>query len=275
MPLLKMAKIGLLTMLYSSVIVHAVALSLYDPNADRELARYNEEAKILHDKLISEGCDDPEVEKTKRSLLQTSADSLKLEVKKELYEKLINMLVECRHTKLKISTAKIQPGSSEKLPLTTASTLTAPDSDNSTVVNPITQPDECLSAINLTEPWRRDHNGSNMQPTNGVWNCDTKYMITTGRPWFRFAKAAGSHLSHECVPRYQSCGTHTPMWSDDPMPSSIGVATSFKIYAFHRRNCKFASQAATVIRCSDAPHDFVYRYDGKESCHLGFCGSQA
>lgn len=280
---MKMGKTGLLDILFLCLLVHTTALSLYDSQAHRELARYHEEVKILHDKLISEGCENPEVAKTRRSLLVPTADNLKLEVKKELYENLINMLVECRQYKLKTSaiSSTQNPSTTPSLPPPTSSvttsthkTSTTPSSTPGSTSPSTPLPSECLNAMNLTESWRREHKGADVKPIGGAYNCDTRAMIDAKRPWFRFVGAAGSHLSTVCVPHHNSCGTVAPMWSDDPMPSDVGLAVSFNMYVFWSKNCKLEIKKYSVIRCSSARSDFVYRYDDNDGhCDLGFCGA--
>jgi len=149
---------------------------------------------------------------------------------------------------------------------------------STTTSTSITQPAQlCQSAVNLTESWRKDHSDSGIKPIDGLHNCDTRDMVAAGKPWFRFSGAAGNRLLDHCVPSRASgsCGTQVALWSDDTMPDQIGVVTSIQAYASWWGHCKISlyTTQCQVIRCSDKPHDFVYRLDDDSSiCTMGFCG---
>ena len=134
-------------------------------------------------------------------------------------------------------------------------------------------PEECQTAINLTEAWRRDHTGSYIKPINGNYNCDPGTMIGQGRPWFRFAGDAGNRLTDTCPPRF-SCGSIVALWSDDAMPTVIGVNKTITVNGLFNGNCKhYDPQPVRVMKCSDKPYDLVYKYAGNWWCNVGFCGT--
>ena len=134
-------------------------------------------------------------------------------------------------------------------------------------------PEECQTAINLTEAWRRDHTGSYIKPINGNYNCDPGTMIGQGRPWFRFAGDAGNRLMDTCPPRF-SCGSIVALWSDDAMPTVIGVNKTITVNGLFNGNCKhYDPQPVRVMKCSDKPYDLVYKYAGNWWCNVGFCGT--
>ena len=141
-------------------------------------------------------------------------------------------------------------------------------------------PSECQSARNLTEYWRKDHNGSNIAPFNGSVNCHNRDMENAGRPWFRFTGAAGSRLLDHCIysdnSARSSCGTHLAMWSNEKMPTDIGISHSFNVYSSYDGNCKRDILQCSVMRCSSRQHDFIYKWElnpGKSyGCSYGFCG---
>ena len=117
-----------------------------------------------------------------------------------------------------------------------------------------------------------DHSGSEIHPINGKINCDTRDMINSGRPWFRFVGQAGNKLLDKCVPM-GSCGTNVPMWSNATMPSTVGNITPFQVYGVWRQGCARFTLRASVMRCSGGNHDFVYRFDDASGqCDFGFCG---
>lgn len=132
------------------------------------------------------------------------------------------------------------------------------------------QPAVCQTAINLTEFWRADHAGSRFLP-DGKLNCDTQDMVNAGRPWFRFQGAAGHRILDHCVPGH-SCGTNGALWTDSPVPHVVGVEASIKLNASWNGNCESVIYEGSVIRCSKACGDFVYKYYGGAGCARGFCG---
>ena len=158
------------------------------------------------------------------------------------------MLLQCRYSKMATTQST-----------TTEATTTA-----------LPYPEECQNAINLTEEWRADNKGNRL---NGMNNCDPQTMIDSGRPWFRFANAAGNRLLISCPPD-NSCGTHAGMWSDAPMPGDVGVVAPITVYGSWNSDRKSFSKRVSVMKCSLAPHDYVYKYDGGADCNLGFCGMQ-
>ena len=160
---------------------------------------------------------------------------------------------------------KTTPSSTTLTEMTTPTTTTIP------TTTPPSLPVECVNAINLTESWRLDHSGSHIRPINGEYNGDTRDMINSGRPWFRFSGNAGSKLLDSCPPWY-SCGTEIPFWSNSTMPSAIGVVTRFTAQGSFIK-CNQIDRQFSVMRCSSAPSDFVYRYeDISDHWNLGFCG---
>ena len=257
--------------------------SFYDAFANRQLEQMKKLVDILHEKLITEECPDPEQQRYKRSVLETSSDGIQLEAYKELYTHLVDLLIICRKakqetspttTKTTITTptstapATIMTATTTKpmVMTTTPSTTTIPTTATSTPL-----PVECVNAINLTESWRLDHDGSHIRPINGGYNCDARDMINSGRPWFRFSGSGGTKLLDSCPPAF-SCGTAFSLWSNSTMPSAIGVVTGFTAQGSWEY-CDEYPRQASVMRCSSAPSDFVYRYDDSSDwCNFGFCG---
>jgi len=133
-------------------------------------------------------------------------------------------------------------------------------------------PLECQTATNLTESWRADNKGMRLRPNNTVI-CDTGTMIANGRPWFRFAGKAGNKLLDTCPPP-DSCGSHSGIWSNDTMPSEVGVATQVRAYGSWLRGCYQHPIYIRVMGCSTpSQHDFIYQYaDTSTACHYSFCG---
>ena len=135
-------------------------------------------------------------------------------------------------------------------------------------------PTECLRATNITDFWRKDNRGSNIQPggphsING-YSCD----LHMSSHWFRFTGKAGTRMLNTCPEPY-SCGTRIPMWSDAPMPTKVGQPELVK--CFERRpaeGCRSSSNRMLVMRCSERPDDFIYKSDFllSDPCNIAFCG---
>lgn len=139
---------------------------------------------------------------------------------------------------------------------------------------PLVLNEACSSAVELTESWRLDSEGSHYQPggprSSGGFACDHR----KGLQWFRFSGKGGNRMLDSC-PKWFSCGGRYPYWTDDLMPKAVGEITEVSIYGVVGNDCKHVTQAMEVVRCSwDSPHDFVYRYVGKyyQSCSNSFCG---
>ena len=228
------------------IMLSASSCGLADPSAvSSQLKIYQKQVEIVHNMLVAEKCPDPYSTTTsKRAVVSfTEAGDLHVEVQKKLYQWLVDKLVECRKSK-------------------------------SALV-----PEECKNATHLTEAWRQDHNNSDIKPTinnhNQYWyQCDTEEMMAANRPWFRFSGSAGNKLADWCIP-HDSCGTSVALWSDDPMPSEIGVVQPIQVYGEYEGNCRNWALNVSVVRCSSAVADFVYRYDDDYGCFLGFCGMSA
>lgn len=136
-------------------------------------------------------------------------------------------------------------------------------------------PSECLTVTNLTDPSRLDTNGRILTPggphSEDGFACD----LRTDLAWFRFAGAAGHQMLNTC-PETQSCGTKIPYWTNDTMPTAVGVATKVTAYGVDSsNNCHAYRLEIEVIKCSlTTDYDFIYRqphaYFG--ICNRAFCG---
>ena len=219
---------------------------------------YIEKIRFLRVMILQE-C---KIDESKRAIINHD-DITKLQEEKVLYEKMHQVLIECRERN-----AFKTPKPSTILPKTTTTNL--PSTEATTTAPSMPQPPECQSAINLTEYWRIDHKGSRINQGNE--NCDPKVMDSQGRPWFRFSGAAGNMMLDTCPPSF-SCGTHGGMWTNDAMPTNIGVQKSINAYGSYSSNCKYATRLISVVRCSSKAGDFVYKYtDTNTSCSYSFCG---
>lgn len=213
-----------------------------------QIERYAERMRLLRQVILSE-CGE-QVIRSRREIISSTANSSRQQL-----ERLQNQLIDCLKGQTKVTT-DIQ---------------TTTDEPSTTTSNIISQPAECLTAINFTETWRLDHNGSFLTNKDREFNCDTKSLISQGRPWFRFSGGAGSRLLTKCVPAY-SCGTVGGMWSDDADPTTVGVSQSINLFVSAADICKYDTYKGSVLRCSDSPDDLIYKYEGRGLCVSGFCG---
>ena len=256
---------------------------------------------VLHRVLIKD-CEKG-MTRDRREVLSANTE---LEMEKLLYRRMLTTLSECRRrkrattsgpattvvittptstvkataksTQKTVTTVNMTKTSAKSTPKATITDNMTPKSIKSTPTTTSTQmttsiPSECISAINLTQSWRRDYKGSDIRPVNGNYNCDTKQMIEQGRPWFRFSGAAGNRLLDSCrsLPTW-SCGTYLGMWSYDAMPIATGESREIEAYAAYVSNCKVNTKKLRVMRCSESQYDYSYKYLRDESCHFGFCG---
>ena len=129
-------------------------------------------------------------------------------------------------------------------------------------------------AVNYTQSWRNDHEGSDIKPSGSL--SDTGYACDFGASssqWFRFSGAAGTHMLDSC-PKWKSCGTLTPFWTDERMPKAIGVETMVEVYGVREDNCRYYTKNIKVIRCTwDTSYDFIYKKtdDALTNCNQAFC----
>ncbi|KAF6016429.1 hypothetical protein EB796_025270 [Bugula neritina] len=264
-----------------------------------ELDNYDLRIQILHDLLAVE-C--PELDYYKKSrpskrVLANTEHGTILNADKTVYTRLYLQLVACRNAKrahIRHTTPKptllprttrrttLKPRTTKRTtpkPPTTKRTTPKPRSTTrrptTTTVDP-NQPIECREAETFTEPWRLEHNGQDIKG-NGSHNyngyaCD----LHADTRWFRFGGAAGNRLLDSC-PKYKSCGSLYPLWSDEPMPTKVGVVSTIKMYAVVGNNCKKAALDLQVMRCSPRKNDYIY-VTAKPSvkknykCSDAFCG---
>ena len=151
--------------------------------------------------LLAKEC--PEELKLKRQLTD-ELGATDLEVEKLHYYKLLQKLKECRqkkkeplHASSSFSTTSTTPSPSTTTSTTTIPTTTTTVTTSTTTVTTTTipAPPLCLSATNLTESWRLDHDGKDIRPggphSGGGYACDFRKNLK----WFRFAGAAGKKFS--------------------------------------------------------------------------------
>ena len=159
-------------------------------------------------------------------------------------------------------------------PTTTKQTTPTTTKLTTPTTRPPTQPFDCQQAVSYTQSWRRDHKGSNIKPgglySSGGYACD---LNINSPQWFRFSGAAGTHMLDSC-PKRKSCGAYYPLWTDERMPTQIGVEAIVKVYGVDV-GCKTLTRSIKVMRCSwNSPHDLIYKQtnDYTHNCIEAFCG---
>ena len=183
-----------------------------------------------------------------------------LEIQKITYARLLQELINCK----KRTTSMTAKPSTPTTRAHTTPTTTTP-------VVPV----ECQQAVNYTQSWRRDHKGSDIKPDGpNSWlgyACDLHFSSSQ---WFRFSGAAGTHLLDSCLKSF-SCGAIYPMWTDEKMPTAVGVEATVKVFGVYQNNCKDNSRYIKVMRCSlDSAFDLIYKQTTDDSfdCGQAFCG---
>lgn len=180
-----------LTLFVAAFCYLAAADSLMQTGRDAELIRYRERVIILHDLIKSDCADYKPLRVARRQLSYDDlVDQTDLIVEKQLYTNLRKLYVECQ-------LSKGEAGPLATRPRPTETTTTEPTTTTTAVptTTPIPTPDECYTALNLTEIWRADHEGTNIKPMQGglSWQCDPAEMKMNNRPWFRFSMDAGEY----------------------------------------------------------------------------------
>ena len=253
-----MSQCVIISLLSTALLLSSVEASLFSASAHRELEQMKIRVDMVHDKLISESCPEPDLQRTRRRLVHSTV-AVDFEIETQIYRYLTHLLIQCRNNKVDFSTTPV--------------ISTTEPTPTSTTGSPL--PPECLTAINLSDPWRLDHSGSRLQPINGDYKMDPRDMIAAGRPWFRFIGNAGNKLADFCVPM-MSCGTVATLWSNSTMPSSVGVVSQITIYSHNAGICGLSSFRGSAMRCSSAANDLIYRYDDENRYgRYGFCGMNA
>jgi hypothetical protein len=261
--------IVLLAALLTAICVKGGSSDLFDGSVKKEIRIYKAQVAVLDD-LLAKEC--PSYSLTKRRIADDHP--ARLQIQKELYEQLLQKLVDCRNDKAKQTT---KPATKQTIPtITTEQTTTTTEKTTpTTATTPLPVPEECRKAVNYTQSWRRDHSGSDIRgggPHNRAgYACD---LHAGSSEWFRFSGAAGNRMLHSC-PKCKSCGTYHPFWTDAAMPSVIGAETTVDVYGVVRTDCKSITRQAKVMRCSlDTPHELIYKQtrDFTYACNEAFCG---
>ena len=197
-------------LLSESAIIASSNSELY-----KESFFYKGESAILY-RLLAEEC--PEELKSKREVVDKMAET-DLRVKRLHYQELLQKLVNCQDKKRKTmtttTTKKTTTPSTTTPPTTTKTTTTPtttmPPTTTKTTTTPTTTIpttttkrtpttstkmsvlSPCTSAHNLTESWRRDHDGKHLRGggsnSNIGWACDFRKDLQ----WFRFTGSAGKY----------------------------------------------------------------------------------
>ena len=226
--------------------------ALLEETKEKQLDFYRVQVHITSDLLVSENCSSfSKLQQQKVNNTQTQVDELR-----EFSDHLLELLASCRSEKSK-------------------------NSDEQTTLKPANQtsirlqPTECQYAVNYTESWRRDHLNSNYKPKGAHsrqgYACD---LGSASDFWFRFKGEAGNRMLNKC-PKFRSCGTKHPLWTDREMPQEVGVETEIKVYGVDARKCKSFSRIVKAIRCSwDTDYDIVFKQvsNFERNCYSAFCG---
>ena len=251
-----LVRTGILTVLYALLARGA----LLEGPIQKQTDLYRAHISVIYD-LIAEECPSKMHEFRRQLTVEDRQNHLK--VYTQLYKDLLKELVECRKPKGRTTE---QTTSMQHLPTTTVK------QQQTTSETPI----QCRTARNLTESWRADPVGSDFKP-GGLHSSIYGYACDFHKDfsqWFRFTGKAGNKMLDFCPERY-SCGTQIPFWTDEPMPTAVGVETEIKAYGVYLFKCKMWSENIKVMRCSwDVTDDFIYKQTAnvEHNCQQAFCG---
>ena len=229
------------------------ACALLDVSADstlEQLTAYEGRNSVIYDLLVKE-CPNSF---NKRHVLN-GHQPVDLEVEKEVYAELIEKLKRCLQNR------------QGKIPSTTTTAATTNDYLK-----------KCKTALKLTDFWRQDFLGRDLKAgakdSKSAYACDR----SIGNRWFTFTGLAGNKMLDFC-PRSKSCGTKIPYWTDEAMPTQVGVEKTIKAYGEENGKCKAHEKTIKVMKCSVNNNDFfIYQQfyiDAKknETCNEAFCGT--
>ena len=170
------------TLLVVSVLLSHSAVIDNPSEVNQELFIYKEQVRIMY-QLLAEKC--PEVIRSKRDVFNNQLLSSELMVQKLHYTAFLKKLNNCMKSK-QMQTTSVKSSSTSS---TTTNLPTTTELETTTQPMPAT----CLSATNLTDSWRMDHDGKNLKGRgpNAVsgWACDFRKSLQ----WFRFTGAAGKN----------------------------------------------------------------------------------
>jgi len=257
-----MSVTNLVVVISALLVVPALAAIISDSKSvQQEIFSYDLKIRILERRIMSE-CPAGTTSKSPDSKGISGSLNDQLQAKKLAYSALWSRLLTCHNDNVKHDLSPTIPTTTTPLPTTT----------------PPPTPLECLTATNFTEPWRRDHNGSNVKPggphSRKGYACD----VHNDTAWFRFTSEAGNKMLDSC-PAWRSCGGEYSYWSGDKMPTEVGVAKFVKTsYTLESGKCKESVWPMEVIRCSThSDHDFIYKMYYRNSaanhtCSISFCG---
>ena len=185
------------TLLVVSVLLSHSAVIDNPSEVNQELFIYEEQIRIMY-QLLVEKC--PEVIRSKRDDFNNQLLSSELMVQKLHYTAFLKKLNDCMKSK-QMQTTSVKSTS-------TSSTITnlPTTTELETTTQPMPAP--CLSATNLTDSWRIDHDGTDLRGggPNAQYGraCDFRKSIQ----WFRFTGAAGKNITYRLKAlnnRYKMC----------------------------------------------------------------------
>ena len=146
-------------------------------NVKQELFHVKNQIRIVY-KLLVEEC--PEEVREKRAVHDDESATY-FEINESYLKTLVESLIKCRKYK-NLSTK-----------LLTTELITDQTTESTTTSAPL--PSQCLSATNLTDSWRMDHDGKDLKGGGpNAWSdgraCDFRQSLQ----WFRFAGSAGKNI---------------------------------------------------------------------------------
>ena len=164
--------------------------------------------RSLH-QLLSSEC--PKFTETKCGIVGELLIPYHLEVARKSYATLMNDLIDCRRNNLQKARNQSSTTASKYITVTALKVVPNPTTAVTTTTTAVsklaTMPPqlfECLTATNLTQSWRLDHEGSDIRPggphSYDGYACDFHKNLQ----WFRFSGEGGKCSAHFSCKQHMS-----------------------------------------------------------------------
>uniref|UniRef100_A0A8C5E7U3 UMOD/GP2/OIT3-like D8C domain-containing protein n=1 Tax=Gouania willdenowi TaxID=441366 RepID=A0A8C5E7U3_GOUWI len=121
--------------------------------------------------------------------------------------------------------------------------------------------DPCVHYTELNEDWRSTN------VSMGPIHCDQN---RNWQGWYRFfLHNVSARIPEYCV-KSHSCGTHAPLWIQEPHPTQTGIIVTRTVCnTWSNSCCFFNTHNIQVKRCPS--NYFVYKLAPPTACSLAYC----
>ncbi len=121
--------------------------------------------------------------------------------------------------------------------------------------------------ITLSEIYRRES-------VSDLSNCDKDKIHSTS--WYRFNLVTGENGVLDHCPRWHTCGTGAPIWTNDSHPTQYGVIKDVtmaeSVRGSETNNCFHSSGSASVTKCNvNGDVFYLYKLWKPIVCYYSYC----